>query len=55
MELRRIFQNILSAEYHGTFHDTRSNKMLVEQILVIIFKTSLDEQEMMSLIYVFPQ
>jgi hypothetical protein len=27
MEARRMFQNVLLAEYHGTFHDTPSNKM----------------------------
>jgi uncharacterized protein YdaU (DUF1376 family) len=27
MEAHGMFQNILLAEYHGTFHDTPSNKM----------------------------
>jgi hypothetical protein len=48
MELHRMFQNILLAEYHGTFHDTPSNKM---DHLCLTFKTSVDEQEMMSSIY----
>jgi len=27
MEAHRMLQNILLAEYHGTFHDTSNNKI----------------------------
>jgi hypothetical protein len=27
MEAHKMFQNVLLAEYHGTFHDTPSNQM----------------------------
>jgi hypothetical protein len=48
-----VFQNILLAAYHGTFHDAPSNKM--NHLCCLTFKTSLDEQEMTSSIYVFTE
>ncbi len=41
-----MFQNILLAEYHGTFHDKTSSMMT--HLCCLTFKTSLNEQEMMS-------
>jgi hypothetical protein len=29
VEAHRMLQNVLLAEYHGTFHDTPSNKILL--------------------------
>jgi hypothetical protein len=53
MELHRMFQNILLAEYHGTFHGTP--KQQDASTCRLTFKTSLDEQDMTSpMIYVFP-
>jgi hypothetical protein len=51
MELHRMFQNILLAEYRGTFHGTPSNKD--EPHLLLDFQIKLDEQELMSPIYGF--
>jgi len=52
MELHRMFRDILSVEYHGTFHGT--SKLQDASTCCLTFKTSSDEQEMTSPIDVFP-
>jgi hypothetical protein len=49
MEVQGMFQNILSAEYHGTFHDTpwQGDSFFFS----LTFKMSLCEEEMTSTIY----
>jgi hypothetical protein len=51
MEAQVTLQNILLAEYHGTFHDTpwQGDSFF----FLLTFKTSLSEEEMISTIYVF--
>jgi hypothetical protein len=51
MEGQGMFQNILLAEYHGTFHDIPW--LEDSNFFLLTFKTSLSEEEMMSTIYVF--
>jgi hypothetical protein len=53
MEAQEMFQNILSAEYHGTIHDTpwQGDSFFFS----LTFKKSLSEEDMTASIYVFTQ
>jgi hypothetical protein len=51
MEAQGMLQNILLAEYYGTFHHT--NKQGDSFFFLLTIKTSLSEEEITSTIYVF--
>jgi hypothetical protein len=48
-EVQGMLQNILLAEYHGTFHDTPKQK---DSLFLSTLKTSLSEEEITTKIYV---